>query len=68
MKGVERDSEREREDALGDADATPGWGAGGGVKVHLLFEAREDALDDEAGRGECALAAKVGGGAGLVRA
>ena len=68
-EGVEQDSEREREDALGDAEGESGWGAGEvAFKVHLLFEAREDALDDEAGRGECALAAEVGGGAGLVRA
>ena len=36
------------------------------LEPHLTFEVGEDALDHEPGRGERALAAEVGGGAGLV--
>lgn len=36
------------------------------LEPHLLLDVREDGLDDEAGRGERALSAKVGGGSGLV--
>ena len=37
-EGVEQDSEREREDALGDAEGESGWDAREvAFKVHLLF-------------------------------
>ena len=36
------------------------------LESHLAFEVREDALDHQPRRGECALAAEIGGGARLV--
>jgi hypothetical protein len=66
-EGVEEDPEREREDALRDPEGESGGGAGEvALEPQLLLEVGEDALDDQPGGGESALARFVRGGASLL--